>query len=124
MGQLFNRSKMPKLESLMVHHIRLFADALVKKNKAIDINSACRALEADIICEQIPLLPVSISKRVIAKTIAGFSFGNSLNAIDAWARGDGLAMVAKNDEKATRMPMVCICECAAPFHGLTRSINL
>ncbi|KAH6962679.1 benzoate 4-monooxygenase cytochrome p450 [Ilyonectria sp. MPI-CAGE-AT-0026] len=102
MGQLFNRSKMSKLESLMVHHIRLFADALVKKNKAIDINSACRALEADI--------------------ISGFSFGNSLNAIDAWARGDGLAMVAKNDEKATRMPMLttfpATCEAWEQFENL------
>lgn len=38
---------------------------------------------------------------------AEFSFGTSINAIDCWASGNQLAMVEKNDEMATWMPMVC-----------------
>ncbi|KAH7129294.1 benzoate 4-monooxygenase cytochrome p450, partial [Dactylonectria macrodidyma] len=86
MGQLFSRSKMPNLESLMLHHVHAFINALAEQTEAIDINSACRALEADI--------------------ISNFSFGKPLDAVDNWARGNQLAMVSKNDEKATRMPML------------------
>lgn len=37
---------------------------------------------------------------------AGFSFGEAVNAVDAWARGQDLAIVANNDRKATFMPLV------------------
>lgn len=38
--------------------------------------------------------------------IAGFSFGEAVNAVAAWARGEELAIVANNDRKATFMPLV------------------
>ena len=51
MGQLFNRSKMDNLEELMVQHISEFIAAVKQKGRAFDLMPACRALEADIICE-------------------------------------------------------------------------
>lgn len=37
---------------------------------------------------------------------AGFSFGEPVNAVAAWAKGEELAIVANNDRKATYMPLV------------------
>lgn len=50
MGQLFNRSKIQNLEALMLGHIREFVAALERKRGPLDAGSACRALEADIMC--------------------------------------------------------------------------
>ncbi|KAI1076101.1 benzoate 4-monooxygenase cytochrome p450 [Whalleya microplaca] len=87
MGQLFNRSKMDNLEGLMLHHINQWVAAIAKKtDMVVDLAAACRALEADIISD--------------------FSFGATIGAIDAWSHGRQLGMVAKNDEKATWMPIL------------------
>lgn len=37
---------------------------------------------------------------------AGFSFGEAVNAVATWARGEELVIVANNDRKATFMPLV------------------
>ncbi|KAM0810056.1 putative Cytochrome P450 [Seiridium cardinale] len=86
MGQLFNRSQMHKLEGLMVHHISTFIHAITVSRNEVNLMPACRALEADIISD--------------------FSFGHAIGAVAAYSQGDELAMVAKNDEKATWMPML------------------
>ncbi|KPM38471.1 hypothetical protein AK830_g8100 [Neonectria ditissima] len=68
-------------------HPALFSiTAMGLKHGVIELMSACRALEADI--------------------ISSFSFGKSINAVDSWARRENLNMVAKNDEKATWMPLL------------------
>ncbi|GME25436.1 Benzoate 4-monooxygenase cytochrome p450 [Neofusicoccum parvum] len=52
MGQLFNLSKMDNLRELMLQQVNGLVHALrVKRNQAIDLVPACRALEADIVCE-------------------------------------------------------------------------
>ncbi|KAI7782223.1 benzoate 4-monooxygenase cytochrome p450 [Diaporthe eres] len=86
LGQLFSRTNIAKLEALMLHHINAFVDAVGQKRGPIDVGPACRALEADI--------------------ISGFSFGEAVNAVAAWARGEELAIVANNDRKATFMPLL------------------
>ncbi|KAK6082695.1 cytochrome P450 [Seiridium cupressi] len=86
MGQLFNRSQMHKLEGLMVHHIGTFIQAITVSKNEVNLMPACRALEADIISD--------------------FSFGHAIGAVAAYSQGEELAMVAKNDEKTTWMPML------------------
>ncbi|KAJ3546621.1 hypothetical protein NM208_g1915 [Fusarium decemcellulare] len=56
------------------------------RNASVNLVVASRALEADIMSE--------------------FSFGKPIGAIDSWAAGKEFAMVAKNDEKATWMPVL------------------
>ncbi|KAK1716874.1 uncharacterized protein BDZ83DRAFT_722671 [Colletotrichum acutatum] len=51
LGQLFSRSNIEKLEGLMLHHIEEFISAVGKRSTSFDVGPACRALEADIICE-------------------------------------------------------------------------
>ncbi|OHF00745.1 hypothetical protein CORC01_04062 [Colletotrichum orchidophilum] len=86
LGQLFSRSNIEKLEELMLHHIDEFISAVGKRSVSLDIGPACRALEADIISQ--------------------FSFGEALSAVSAWSKGEEVAFVAKNDEKATFLPLV------------------
>ncbi|KAL1614228.1 hypothetical protein SLS56_012160 [Neofusicoccum ribis] len=87
MGQLFNLSQMDNLRELMLQQVNGLVHALrMKRNQAIDLVPACRALEADI--------------------VSSFGFGTAVGAIGSWSRGEELAMVAKNDEKATWMPMI------------------
>ncbi|CAK7210551.1 hypothetical protein SEUCBS140593_000864 [Sporothrix eucalyptigena] len=85
MGQLYNRSKVPLLEELMLHHIEHWTRCVVQSSQAVDLPVACRALESDIISD--------------------FSFGTTVGAIEAWASGSELAMVAKNDELSSWMPI-------------------
>ncbi|ROW08615.1 hypothetical protein VPNG_06203 [Cytospora leucostoma] len=85
LGQLFNRSNIANLEPLMLHHVNEFVKAIGRKHGPIDVAPACRALEADIISE--------------------FSFGQALQAVAAWSKGEELAIVSKNDKKATYMPL-------------------
>ncbi|EWZ95681.1 hypothetical protein FOCG_17047 [Fusarium oxysporum f. sp. radicis-lycopersici 26381] len=86
MSQLFSRSKVPQLEKLISHHVERFIDKIRNSNPIIDIGVASRALEADIMSD--------------------FSFGTTLGAVDFWAGEKQLAMVEKNDEKATWMPVL------------------
>jgi hypothetical protein len=52
MGQLFNLSKMSALEGMMLAIITAFTRALRPRTGcAIEVVRACRALEADIVCE-------------------------------------------------------------------------
>ncbi|KXH36385.1 hypothetical protein CSIM01_04900 [Colletotrichum simmondsii] len=85
LGQLFSRSNIEKLEGLMLHHIDEFVSAVGKRSVSFDIGPACRALEADIISD--------------------FSFGEALSAVSAWSKGEEVALVSKNDEKATYLPL-------------------
>lgn len=39
-------------------------------------------------------------------TPAEFSFGEALSAISTWSKGEEVALVSKNDEKATFLPLV------------------
>ncbi|KAK0609856.1 Cytochrome P450 monooxygenase yanH, partial [Lasiodiplodia hormozganensis] len=87
MGQLFNLSKMDNLRELMLQQVDGFVRALKQGgHRPVDLVPACRALEADI--------------------VSSFGFGTAVGAISAWSRGEELAMVAKNDEKATWMPVI------------------
>ncbi|KAL6912555.1 hypothetical protein FSST1_010315 [Fusarium sambucinum] len=86
MSQLFSRSKVPQLEKLISHHVERFVHKIRDGDSVVDLGVASRALEADIMSD--------------------FSFGTSINAIDSWAGGKQLAMVEKNDEKATWMPVL------------------
>ncbi|KAF5583476.1 cytochrome P450 monooxygenase [Fusarium pseudoanthophilum] len=63
-----------------------FVDKIRNGDSIVDLSVACRSLEADIMSD--------------------FSFGTTINALDSWASGEQLAMVEKNDEKATWMPVL------------------
>ncbi|KAF4340442.1 cytochrome P450 monooxygenase [Fusarium beomiforme] len=86
MGQLFARSKVSQLEKLISHHVTRFIDKIRDGDSIVDLGVASRALEADIMSD--------------------FSFGTPINAVDSWASREPLAMVEKNDEKATWMPVL------------------
>lgn len=52
MGQLFNLSKIGALEGLMVENVTAFIQALHQKlPRQVEVITACRALEADIVCK-------------------------------------------------------------------------
>ena len=52
MGQLFNLSKIGALEGMMTENVTSFVQALEKRvGWSIEVVRACRALEADIVCE-------------------------------------------------------------------------
>lgn len=51
MGQLYNQSKIDNLEQLMLYHISRWVEAASMKSTGFDVVPACRALEADIMCE-------------------------------------------------------------------------
>ncbi|KAF4969254.1 hypothetical protein FSARC_3507 [Fusarium sarcochroum] len=86
MAQLFSRSKVPQLEKLISSHVEKFVHKIRGGDSVVDLGMASRALEADIMSE--------------------FSFGTPIQAVDSWAGGEQLAMVEKNDEKATWMPVL------------------
>ncbi|KAF7952978.1 hypothetical protein EAE96_006200 [Botrytis aclada] len=86
MGQLFNRSQMHKLEGLMLYHIDNFVQTVASSKDEVNLLPVCRALEADIMSD--------------------FSFGHTIGALDAYSQGAELDMIAKNDEKATWMPLL------------------
>ncbi|KAJ4185229.1 hypothetical protein NW755_008673 [Fusarium falciforme] len=86
MGQLFSRTKVPQLEKLISSHVYRFVQLIRDNGPNVDLAVASRALEADI--------------------MSTFSFGKSIEAVDSWASGKELEMVAKNDLKATWMPVV------------------
>lgn len=50
MGQLYNRNKIHVLEHVMLRNIHNFVAVLGQKTTCFEAGSACRALEADIIC--------------------------------------------------------------------------
>ncbi|RMJ07869.1 hypothetical protein CDV36_012526 [Fusarium kuroshium] len=85
MGQLFSRTKVPQLEKLISSHVNRFIQTIRDNGPSVDLAVASRALEADI--------------------MSTFSFGKSIEAVDSWAKGKELEMVAKNDLKATWMPV-------------------
>ncbi|KAF7947233.1 uncharacterized protein EAE97_004482 [Botrytis byssoidea] len=86
MGQLFNRSQMHKLEGLMLNHINQFVQTVASNRDRVNLLPVCRALEADIMSD--------------------FSFGHTIGALDAYSQGAELEMIARNDEKATWMPLL------------------
>ncbi|KAI8668433.1 hypothetical protein NCS55_00869100 [Fusarium keratoplasticum] len=85
MGQLFSRTKVPQLEKLISSHVNRFVQLIRDNGPNVDLAVASRALEADI--------------------MSTFSFGKSIEAVNSWASGKELEMVAKNDQKATWMPV-------------------
>lgn len=108
MGQLFNRSQMHKLEGLMMHHIGAFMRALSSTSDEVNLMPACRALEADIICTHtLYSLMTKLQTHILMRKSADFSFGHTIGAVEAYSQGQELPMVARNDEKATWMPLVC-----------------
>lgn len=112
MGQLFNRSKVSQSERLVTSHVDHFISRLRSKEGAVNLSTACRALEADIICSYTSMakhyrtLEKYFPFSLLTILTAELSFGKSINSIDHWAKGQEVAMVAKNDEKATWMPVV------------------
>lgn len=106
MGQLFNRSQMHKLEGLMTHHVNTFVQILASMKDEVNLTPACRALEADIICKQVVSCICGLGI-FLNNLAADFSFGHTIGALKSFSSGTELAMVAKNDEKATWMPLVC-----------------
>ncbi|KAM0491774.1 hypothetical protein ACHAP8_010404 [Fusarium lateritium] len=89
-GSKFKKDPRVYGEFVQGGHPALFSITFVHKirggDSVVDLGVASRALEADIMSD--------------------FSFGTSINAIDSWAGGKQLAMVEKNDEKATWMPVL------------------
>lgn len=109
MGQVYNRSKMDNLHDLMVENVMGFVKALqVKTSSTVDLMTACRAFEADVICKSpSPTIPFEIKSHVLTLELeAQFSFGVSVEAVQAWSAGAPQSMVAANDEKAKWMPVV------------------
>lgn len=104
MGQLYNRSKMPNLESLMCRHISEFIKTIGSREGPFDVAVACRALEADIICTFTFIW--TLTSAVLNNCEAEFSFGKTIGAIRAWDKGHILDTVSKNDQKASLMPLV------------------
>lgn len=52
MGQIFNLSKMGLLEEMMLSNVYAFIQALEQQQpRVVEVVKACRALEADIVCE-------------------------------------------------------------------------
>ncbi|TGO71356.1 hypothetical protein BELL_0588g00070 [Botrytis elliptica] len=98
MGQLFNRSQMYKLEGLMLHHIDQFVQTVASSRDRVNLLPVCRALEADIMC-------ITACGSLLVKT-SHFSFGHTIGALDAYSQGTELDMIAKNDEKATWVPLL------------------
>ncbi|KAF5684623.1 cytochrome P450 monooxygenase [Fusarium denticulatum] len=49
---------------------------------------------------------ITLSLPKLHERLADFSFGTTIGAVDFWAGGKQLAMVEKNDEKATWMPVL------------------
>ncbi|RSM15960.1 hypothetical protein CEP52_000429 [Fusarium oligoseptatum] len=73
----------------------------------VDLAVASRALEADI--------------------MSTFSFGKSIEAVNSWAKGKELEMVAKNDLKATWMPVFTnfplLCELLEQLEDVTFRVS-
>jgi len=69
-----------------------------------DLSWACRALEADIVCEMIFFSCLDAIQTLT--DVAEFSFSTPIGALDALDQDLPLDMVAMNDEKATWMPVV------------------
>ncbi|CAK7231579.1 hypothetical protein SBRCBS47491_007981 [Sporothrix bragantina] len=81
MGQLYNRTRVPLLENLMLEHIQHWMRCISRNSQAVDL--------------------------AIALTYAAhFSFGTTVGAVEAWAAGRELDLVAKNDELASWMPVI------------------
>lgn len=55
MGQLYSRSKISDLKGLMRKHVAHWIECISPQRSAIDLMSACRALEADIVCKILTL---------------------------------------------------------------------
>lgn len=56
MGQLYNRSKMDNLHDLMLQTVTSFVEALkLHTGSDVELVTACRALEADVICKSLYL---------------------------------------------------------------------
>lgn len=118
MGQLFNRGKIDNLNGLMLDQIRDFITAIRSRHiQSLNLVPACRALEADIVCKYLVAIamgqegPAGTSLWIanhLYSAIAAFGFGRRIGAIETYFRGEELAMVAKNDEKATWMPLVSL----------------
>lgn len=52
MGQVYNRSKMDNVHDLMLEEVQNFVSVLqAKAGTCVELVTACRALEADIICK-------------------------------------------------------------------------
>jgi len=105
MAQLFSRSKVPQLEKVISRHVMKFVDKMRISDSIVDLSVASRSLEADIMCK---IKSTWLFYSLVNIKIADFSFGTTINALDSWASGEQLAMVEKNDEKATWMPVVSL----------------
>lgn len=73
MGQLFNRSKVSRLEPLISSHVEKFVNQVRFLGPRVDLMEACRALEADIICMGTPpgnsSCKLTINSRVFVRTV-------------------------------------------------------
>jgi len=104
MGRLYTRSHIVLLENLMLRQVERWCDIMRHQRHVHDLSWACRALEADIVCE---LFFGSCLNAIQTLTdVAEFSFGTPIGALDALDQDLWLDMVAMNDEKATWMPVV------------------
>ncbi|KAK1928061.1 benzoate 4-monooxygenase cytochrome p450 [Papiliotrema laurentii] len=79
MARVYGKSKIGGTEELLGRH----TEAWVASDRwagSVDLVTACRALEADIMSE--------------------FSFGEAIGAVDCWSRGEACLGIAANDERA------------------------
>lgn len=123
MGQVYNRSKMDNLQDIMVREVDLFVKALQLKTACsnVELATACRALEADIICELTLSSPSNTHTVPTLFPKARFSFGVSIGAMKAWAAGQPLRMIVNNDEKAKWMPVVSDFSCFERIMALIKA---
>ena len=106
MGRLYTRSRIVLLENMMLRQVERWCDIMRNQRHVHDLSWACRALEADIVCEM--LFFSCLDAIQILTDIAEFSFGAPIGALDALDQNLYLDMVAMNDEKATWMPAVSL----------------
>ena len=104
MGRLYTRSRIVLLENLMLRQVGRWCDIMRNQRHVHDLSWACRALEADIVCEMIFFSCLDAIQTLT--DVAEFSFGTPIGALDALDQNLWLDMVAMNDEKATWMPAV------------------
>lgn len=62
MGQVYSRSEISDLEGLMTKHVAHWIGCISLQSSAVDLISACRALEADIVCKILTLGQLYLSR--------------------------------------------------------------
>lgn len=90
----YRKNEMASVLGIITSHLEQWVQS-ERWNGEVDLGLACRALEADIICE-----PDMTPRRAVVIGVADFSFGVPIEAIGEWSSGRQSIPVEANDEKA------------------------